>query len=79
MSRKDVMEQTEFRINDGRVVYQNKKRDTFWVFNEDGTVSPLQWGSIYKNIKALHISDAEVDSFIKHPYPNPFFEMKAAE
>lgn len=75
MTRKEVATKTKWTLNDGREIYQNKARGTFWVFNEDGTVSPLVWGKVYRNAKAGHISEAKVDSFIKHPNPNPFFEL----
>ena len=30
------------------------------------SIRPLVWGKPYNNVKAEHISEAEVDSFIRH-------------
>lgn len=49
-------------------IYQNSY-GTYWVVSDDGTgVSPLVWGRPYNNnVKVQHISEAEIDTFLKRP------------
>ena len=62
-----VLNETEWTHSTNGTIYQNSF-GAYWVLNDsDNTVAPLVWGRLYNNVKARHISEAEIDTFLKRP------------
>ena len=65
MGKLDTLKATGFTHEECGTIYQNSY-GSYWVLDGDN-VCPLEWGPPYNNVKASHISEASVDTFLKRP------------